>query len=227
MVASARDLQPQVRMLLPGHSPEPGWQTLFLYNASTVQHTRSWAWPSDAPAGPAGKCLVSTPGWMTRIRSGRDAAGYQIVPRALADGMESRTAVSPGRGTLGCPYGRGNRPRGLGEGGGAEEVGNDGAEREPAPEGEKERQLVDVFHQDVGPLGRDRPVHRSPPQQREAVPSPDPLDVDAVDIGPSGAPRSTPSRPSHPMAARLPTGRRSRTDESPHRPRADWHDPAS
>jgi hypothetical protein len=89
------------------------------------------------------------------VYSSRD----EIVPGALADCVKIRPSVSPGERTLGSPDRRCNGPGSLSERSGAEEMRNDGAERQFGARGEKQRKLVDVLDQNVRAASRDSPVH--------------------------------------------------------------------
>src|SRR5688500_2908156 len=95
---------------------------------------------------------------------GSNAAGDEVVAGALADGVKSRPSIRPGKWSLGGPDRRRNGPGRLGERSGAEEVRDDGAERQSGPRRKKQRQLVDVFNQNIRAAGRDGAVDGGPSQ---------------------------------------------------------------
>jgi hypothetical protein len=78
----------------------------------------------------------------------------------------------------------------------------DRAEWQSGPRCQEERQLVDVLNQNVRALRRDGALHRTAPNEGEAVPPPNALDADAVDgrcwRGPAPARADHP----HPVAPR-------------------------
>jgi hypothetical protein len=75
---------------------------------------------------------------------------------------------------------------------------NNGAEGDPGAGGKKERELVDVFDQNVGPLRFDGAPDRTAAEQGKAVSASHPANVDAVQsdsLGrtlPAGADQSNP-----------------------------------
>src|ERR671910_2622499 len=157
MITGPCNLQAKVGPLRPGQRQRlDGERYSFItLKPSNIQETGH----ARAPPRRAGREPRAVDSWMNDADAfGSNAAGDEVVAGALADGVKSRPSVRPGKWSLGSPDRRRNRPGSLGERSGAEEVRDDGAERQSGAGREKQRQLVDVFDQNVRATGRDSAV---------------------------------------------------------------------
>ena len=113
-------------------------------------------------------------------------AGDEVIPGALADGLEGAMAVDERQRALGQPHGRGQRRGQFLEGRTAEQVRDEGHHRGRLPPRREDRHLVDILDQDVevlvGEVRMPMPTH----QHGEGGTRPDAVHLDAVERGAGG-----------------------------------------
>ena len=94
----------------------------------------------------------STPGWITRRSSARSPRATRSSRRAARDRLGGHAAVDRAQRPLQQPGHRGERERGLAEGGGPEQVVHQEHHGRRAPERGEDRHLVERLHHHVEPL---------------------------------------------------------------------------